>query len=107
MMFWEPIANCDNVVRVKNDVTMQGGGQNAHVFDIGMEIGTRGLKKDDIKSVTITLPGISTDDIIGEVGVRLTSVGMNGNKNRDQSSKTFGPVSCPETSECSIDCPPL
>jgi len=83
-----------NVITVNNDVTMQGGGKIKHAFDLGFEIGTLGLAKDDIKKVIITIAGITTDDFDGEVGVRLTSVGTPGGK-RLESSKTYGTFSCP------------
>mmetsp|Transcript_18512 Transcript_18512/g.29827 ORF Transcript_18512/g.29827 Transcript_18512/m.29827 type:complete len:244 (-) Transcript_18512:102-833(-) len=85
----------DQVDRLANDVTMKGGGKNAHVFDVGVEIGTRGKSKDDIQSVEFVVHGISTDDIdddFGSFGIRLTSVGAG--RDREQSSKLSGSTSC-------------
>jgi hypothetical protein len=50
--------NVTSVVKSANSVTDLGGGANIHPegpFDIGIELGTPGIGKDDLSSVTVTL----------------------------------------------------
>lgn len=90
----------NGVVRVKNDVNMNGGGNPGHVFDIGIEIGTRGISTDDIRAVLIIINNLSVAQIVGEAGVRLTSVGQASGDGRGLSSKTVGESVC-----CTPSCP--
>jgi hypothetical protein len=66
---------------------MQGEG-NIHKFDVGVVLGTPGMKTDDIQEAVLYVYGIGFDDIDFEKewGVRLTSVGKPGSR-REESSK--------------------
>jgi len=78
----------------QRSVSMQGAG-NKNVFDLGVAIGEEGLKggSDDFSLTVFTVSGITTDNIIGDVGIRLTSV-TDGSGGREESSKIVGSVDC-------------
>lgn len=81
----------DSVQAVAKDVRMNGEG-NIHKYDIGVEIGSQGIGKDDFQTYSFDVLGVSFEDVNGgEFGVRLTSVGPPGN--REQSSKVSDQVS--------------
>lgn len=86
----------NTVINLGDGATMQGGG-NGHIFDVGVEIGTSGIgKNDDIRETSFTVMGITYSDIdfIQEFGVRLTTVGIP--TARTLSSKVVGLASgCP------------
>ncbi|KAG7337659.1 hypothetical protein IV203_025055 [Nitzschia inconspicua] len=88
-------AELNNIDRLSNDVTMKGGGPDrAILHDLGIEIGKMGIAKgDDYQTASFIIGGISTDDIVGKVGIRLTSVGVSGSS-RDQSSKISDVMTC-------------
>ncbi|KAG7351629.1 hypothetical protein IV203_028398 [Nitzschia inconspicua] len=87
----------DSIDRLSNDVNMRGGGV---LYDVGIEIGRMGIGKgDDYQTATVVIENISTDDVVGKVGVRLTSVGRIGSS-RNGSSKMSGDVTC-----CRATCP--
>ena len=71
------------------DTNMNGadGGK----FDAGIAIGTQGIKKDDIGSVTFTVVGDSNltlaDFLNAAFGVRVTSVGLDANMDGDVSDR--------------------
>ena len=63
----------DCVTDLGNGVNMNGTGE---AFDIGVALGTSGIGKDDIRSATITVTGISLNDLQDlSFGIRATSVG--------------------------------
>ncbi|MGA9378110.1 MAG: PEP-CTERM sorting domain-containing protein [Phormidium sp.] len=86
-------------VQSVGNANLSGGG-NTHKFDIGVEIGTNGMGKDDFQSTIFTLSSksgqaLSLDMFVNqEFGVRATSVGT-PDSNRTESSKLagFAPVS--------------
>lgn len=58
-----------------------GAGQEAKGYDLGLEFGTSGMGKDDVRSASFTLklPGMTLTDVAGQdFGVRMTSVGALG-----------------------------
>jgi hypothetical protein len=91
------VGPANSVQRVANDVLMNGGG-NIHKYDVGVQIGTPGIGKDDIQTTTFILSGFTAADFTSavEFGVRLTSVGTEGG-NRGESSKVFGIADCSTT----------
>lgn len=63
-----------NTIDLGNGANMKGGGRSP--YDVGVEIGTQGIGKDDIQSTSFFVPGLRLDDVYGqEFGARLTSVG--------------------------------
>lgn len=73
----------NGVMQVQGDVTMSGEvGKAVGPFDIGIEFGTSGIGKDDIKETTFTLASsapLSLDLVLQQhFGLRLTSVSDNG-----------------------------
>ena len=83
-----------DLIRISNDVTMQGDG-NQNRFTAAVAIGRQGLRggSDDYQTFTFEVAGITTDDIEGNVGIRLTSV-TDGQGGREESSKIIGAVVC-------------
>ena len=75
----------DAVTDLGKGVTMQGTGTN---FDLGLQIGTAGIGKDDIGSTSFTIESLSGKAIefTDIFGARLTSVGAN----RQDSRKLIG-----------------
>jgi hypothetical protein len=61
-----------NVTSLGHGVNMTGTGKS---FDVGIEIGTQGIGKDDIQSTTFTVYNDSELELKDLFGVRLTSVG--------------------------------
>jgi len=96
----------DDVISFPKGNTMNGDG-NDRMFDAGISIGNQGLKggSDDYDEITFTVSGISTDNIVGDVGIRVQSVGLLGGS-RDGSSKIITEKVCcpnepsPPTPEC-------
>ena len=74
----------NNTVKIGGGVTMSGAGK----FDLGVQIGTPGIGKDDISSVSFTIESLSNKAIsfTDLFGARLTSVGAN----RQDSRKLVG-----------------
>lgn len=73
----------NGVMQVQGDVTMSGEvGKAVGPFDVGIEFGTSGIGKDDIKEATFTLASsapLSLDLVLQQhFGLRLTSVSDNG-----------------------------
>jgi Ca2+-binding RTX toxin-like protein len=73
----------NGVMQVQGDVTMSGEvGKAVGPFDVGIEFGTSGIGKDDIKETTFTLASsvpLSLDLVLQQhFGLRLTSVSDNG-----------------------------
>jgi len=81
------------IQKLNNDVLMEGDG-GIHWYDVGIEIGTKGISKDDIRETTFTVFGVTTNDFTPaeEFGIRLTSVGSG--TNRGESSKMYGQRVC-------------
>jgi hypothetical protein len=72
------------------DNNMNGTGET---FDVGVEIGTAGYKKDDISEASFTLHGVTLDQLDGlTFGIRATSVG----EDRDGAVKLLGEFDIPE-----------
>jgi hypothetical protein len=93
-------AGNDSVTDLGNGVNMNGTKEK---FDIGMSLGTAGIGKDDIQSTTVTIAGISLDDLDGlSFGVRATSVGAA----RQDSVKLVGTFDVPDD-ECCCSFPDL
>ena len=91
---WEFAAN--SVINLGGGANLSGGGPaSAGPFDVGVQIGTPGIGKDDIGMTMFTLShdeelldvGLILDEFIG---IRLTSVGPEGN--REGSSKLQGQI---------------
>ncbi|MBI5257875.1 MAG: cadherin-like domain-containing protein [Burkholderiales bacterium] len=75
-----------DVLSLKNGANMNGA---ASPFDVGMEFGTQGMAKDDIKSASFTLSNaagnLTLDDIAHvDFGVRLTSIGSPTDTKRNE-----------------------
>jgi Ca2+-binding RTX toxin-like protein len=73
----------NGVMQVQGDVTMSGEiGKAVGPFDIGIEFGTSGIGKDDIKEATFTLASstpLGLELVLQQhFGLRLTSVSDNG-----------------------------
>jgi hypothetical protein len=72
------------------DNNMNGTGET---FDVGIEIGTAGMGRDDMSSATFSLQGISLASIDGlTFGIRATSVG----DERDDAVKLLGEFNIPD-----------
>ncbi len=96
-LFFDYDSASDIKITNSSDVTNWGAGDDLdkgltnmmkgtdQTFDAGAEIGTTGIGKDDISATTITLTSASAINIGEEFGVRVTSVGTEGN--REQSRK--------------------
>ena len=84
-----------------NDITKVGSSDNnlngtGEVFDAGVEIGTSGIGKNDIGSVTFTINGLTLTEIDGlSFGIRATSVG-DTLADRSDSVKLIGEFDVPE-----------
>lgn len=94
------VFSANNVINLGGGSNLNGGGTPCPC-DIGLEIGSPGIGKNDIQSVTFTLSHVSADlDVSllqGEsFGVRVTSVGDAGGS-RNGSSKLVGIVPEPTT----------
>ncbi len=76
--------NDNKTVKIGGGVTMSGAG----TFDLGVQIGTPGIGKDDISSASFTIESLSGKAIsfTDLFGARLTSVGAN----RQDSRKLVG-----------------
>lgn len=77
------VTEANKVTEVENDVTMKGEvGKAAGPFDIGIEFGTQGIGKDDVRETSFTLSAsktLSLDLVLNQdFGLRLTSVSDNG-----------------------------
>jgi hypothetical protein len=88
------------VINLGGGSNLNGGGSPCFC-DIGIEIGSPGIGKDDIQSVTFTLSHDSESLDISlfedqDFGVRATSVGDAGGS-RNRSSKLIGVVPEPST----------
>lgn len=95
-------SKCDSngIDKLNKDALMKGGGNSVQKFyNCGVELGTPGMSKDDIRMTSFTITSSSssiTTDNLGEgssFGIRLTSVGELGGQ-RGFSSKINGPVEC-------------
>lgn len=79
-------------------VTSVGTGDNnvkgtGETFDVGMEIGTAGMGRDDIGATTFTLQGVTLESLDGlTFAVRATSVG----EERDDAVKLVGEFDLPD-----------
>jgi hypothetical protein len=93
-----------------NRVTSAGPGNNVNgggvgAFDVGIQVGTPGIGKDDIRTATFYLsdPGVAlTNDMFTGANaegvifaVRLTSVGPDGARNGSSKLRDGGPVTPP------------
>ena len=83
-----------------NDVLMRGGGMTSpRLYTCAVEVGTRGISKDDIKKVVfdVYIPGtdLTTNNCASDsdIGFRITSVGS-VESGRGNSSKTNGKLAC-------------
>src|SRR4051812_25920757 len=81
-------ADGDDITRVGDaDVNLNGAGE---VFDAGVQLGTSGIARDDIGSVTFTINGLTLSEIEGQAfGIRAMSVGAT-TTNRTDSVKLIG-----------------
>jgi hypothetical protein len=75
--------NSGDVTKVGGGVSMEGTGAS---FDVGIELGSQGIGKDDIRSTAFTVYNDSDLTLGDFFGVRLTSVG----ENRQESRKLLG-----------------
>jgi len=84
--------DANSVIDLGNGTNMNGGQSDG--YDGGVEIGTQGAADDDIQSTSFILShpdGLSLDDFEGqEFGLRLTSVGEEGDEDREGSLKLTG-----------------
>lgn len=88
--------DANGVSDLGNGANMNGGGRGS--FDVGVEIGTQGMSRDDIQTTTFTLShdteALTLDMIAGQTfGVRITSVGPGGEDGREDSLKLVGTAS--------------
>jgi Ca2+-binding RTX toxin-like protein len=86
--------DANKVMQVENDVTMSGEvGKAVGPFDVGIEFGTQGMGKDDIRETSFTLSAsttLSLEFVLQQhFGLRLTSVSDNG-EGRELSLKLTG-----------------
>lgn len=77
------LAQANQVMQVENDVTMSGQvGKAVGPFDVGIEFGTQGMGKDDIRETSFTLSAskpLSLELVLQQhFGLRLTSVSDHG-----------------------------
>lgn len=75
----------DGLTKVTNDVTMAG---THKTFNVGVEIGSQGIGKDDIQSTTFVVAAEGSNlgldfVMLQDFGIRLTSVGDVGGKRGD------------------------
>jgi len=102
------LVNANKVMQVENDVTMNGEvGKSVGPFDIGIEFGTQGIGKDDIRETSFTLSAskpLSLELVLQQsFGLRLTSVSDNG-AGRNLSLKLVGQMTgTPKIIETSHD----
>jgi len=94
------VFSADNVTNLGGGSNLNGGGTPCPC-DIGLEIGSPGIGKNDYQSVTFTLSHTSEDLDVSlldgeDFGVRATSVGDEGGS-RDGSSKLIGVIPEPST----------
>lgn len=94
------IASADGVINPGRGNNLNGGGSPCPC-DLGIEIGSAGIGRDDIQSVTFTLThateSLDVSLFDGQLfGVRATSVGASDGP-RNGSSKLFGVVPEPTT----------
>lgn len=87
-----------NVIDLGNGANMNG---EASSFDAGLEFGTQGIAKDDIKQMTFTLSNtannLTLDDIAHmDFGVRLTNVGAVGGPRNDIAKLTLVAPAAPD-----------
>ena len=79
----------DNVFGVGgSDNNMEGASSGGDGYDVGLEVGTAGMKGDDIGSISFTITGssLSLDDLLSATfGIRATSVGLDANRDGDVS----------------------
>jgi Ca2+-binding RTX toxin-like protein len=88
------LVDADKVMQVEKDVTMSGEvGKSVGPFDVGIEFGTSGIGKDDIRETSFTLSAsepLSLEFVLQQhFGLRLTSVSNNG-EGRELSLKLTG-----------------
>ncbi len=88
------LTQANKVMKVENDVTMEGEvGKSIGPFDVGIEFGTSGIGKDDIRESSFTLSAskpLSLEFVLQQnFGLRLTSVSNNG-EGRELSLKLAG-----------------
>lgn len=92
----ELVAEADSVVDLGNGATVAG--VKTGPFDVGIEIGTAGMAKDDLQSTSFVLShdsqALTLDDLaLQDFAVRLTSVGYEGD--REGSRKLFATAPYP------------
>jgi hypothetical protein len=90
----------NSVINLGRGSNMNGGGSPCPC-DFGVEIGKPGIGRDDYQSISFVLSHLDEDLTVAlfegqEFGVRVTSVGEDGN--RSGSSKLIGMVPIPEPS---------
>jgi len=100
----EGIAECD--LKIGDEAVTSVGGRDNNLngtgeeFDVGMEFGTAGTRKDDISEASFTLQGVGLADLDGlTFGVRATSVG----EDRDDGVKLVGEFDVPPPAEDATD----
>lgn len=91
--------DCDGAYKIGDEsVTAVGARDNnmngtGEKFDLGMQIGTAGMGRDDISEASFSLQGVSLQDLDGlTFGVRATSVG----EDRADAVKLVGEFDIPE-----------
>jgi hypothetical protein len=89
-----------SIINTGGGNNLNGGGSPCPC-DVGVEIGTPGMGKDDIQSTTFVVTHDSLDLTLAmffeqDIGVRLTSVGDDLHGSRNGSSKLGGTVPVPE-----------
>lgn len=90
---WEFQAN--SVDNLGGGANLIGGVGNMGPFDVGVQIGTPGIGKDDVASTSLTLCSSSPIDLSlladQYFGVRLTSVGLAGDRGDSSKLQTQAP----------------
>jgi hypothetical protein len=59
------------------------------LFDVGIEIGTKGIERDDIKETTVTINGLTVRDVVGEFGVLVKRIGSKTQKRKKRGFRRF------------------
>jgi hypothetical protein len=80
----------NQVMRIgRTDVSIKERKKPGRTYDVGMEIGTKGIDIDDIKETTITIMGLSTRRITGEFAVLSRRIGDKNKKRRKRGYRKF------------------
>jgi len=93
-----------DVIDLGNGANMSGA---ASPYDVGLEFGTQGIAKDDIKSISFTLSNtannLTLDDIAHmDFGARLANVGVTGGPRNDLAKLTTVAPAAPDAHDDNV-----